>query len=730
MSPEAVLDTIRLFLNQYQNLDRVSSSNWSDVCYVVSSCLSQILTRAGDKLTDSSTVEQLLVISFVGRYETLPTEQNKGMWESIWTEMLQVSTHGTQQIAVEKSLSSLLKFISKMLRNNSWSIRTQGLLALQDVIRMVDKSFLVTQAAPFSQCVDSMLQLITPGNIWTGQHQVLETLAILVSKCKDNLDYTSTSTQSVDANDDGCPSDSIPRELLQSPSLTLNPGNISLPAIGTSNLDKVAVNLISVHRIVQLVLRESVRGDAEYRLSAGKALVALPWETLATRNLSLFVSTLPALCSLLGATEEYLYIDRIKTQLQSQYTRLLTVEEPGSVDVQLTQSSNSTVTSVNVGSVNSRVVTSAASKAASQASYTKKPNAASLFGSRYGTAVTAKKTAVKRARITESRLAGSVAVAAADGAQADDGEGKQSESTAPESSEPSSESVQTAENAIAASEIPSVESSDTTPAIAATASDNTSASNASKESGTVDSTELVNTSIKLNDPAFRMKVAECISQGWSRIGGADAAPFPAELESFRSTLLHWCVYALQNEVWSLKKAALDLCAKLFRESTEDVRHWQAYQAARSGLGDEDDRKKLEAWNCELIAIEAAILQAIITCSADTKHSPLRAQAFDCLFQLCRNTLLQINSGTSNNSGRLASFLTCYRNCIDVLLQTSTSASTHTQSDSPVVSKLIRYYGTCHEGFTEPSSDVLMKQATAKEAWAELKSKLPVETFNH
>ena len=200
MPEGSVQDTVTLFLNRYTSL--TGPFLRAETSHMVASGLQQILIHASDKITSSTLIQELLIISYIAKFESdISVEyHNSDLWKNVYNEMLLLSRYGTDTIAIEKTYVSSLEWVYKLLSDNSWHVRQQGLSVLTDLITHLkgsDKRS--TLLSKLGSCYEALLVLLSYGQIWTGQERVYDLLSSVTQLLSDStlgyIDYTNTTEE-------------------------------------------------------------------------------------------------------------------------------------------------------------------------------------------------------------------------------------------------------------------------------------------------------------------------------------------------------------------------------------------------------------------------------------------------------------------------------------------------------------------------------------------------------
>ena len=714
MPEGSVQDTVTLFLNRYTSL--TGPFLRAETSHMVASGLQQILIHASDKITSSTLIQELLIISYIAKFESdISVEyHNSDLWKNVYNEMLLLSRYGTDTIAIENTYVSSLEWVYKLLSDNSWHVRQQGLSVLFDLITHLKgsdkgsdkKSILLSK---LGSCYEALLVLLSYGQVWTGQERVYDLISSVTQLLSEStlsyIDYTNTedlkeivtySTSSTSSAGRSAVYDSynlasLVQEIGYHRDETLNlSGSGSLTTAGTdSSVSKATENMpewrVSMKALLVKLIEETKRGDGEYKLAVARCLSSMPLVKITSSNLRLFIGILPDFCRLIGATETQLDSQKVLLSLQAYRVVSSTVAAPST--------GTGTTTPISVAS---KVVKT----------YPKK-NTADMFGSRYGSTPA---TTCKGGRVTVKRM-------------------KMTTTTVKQEKEKEDEAFSASVTVESATE------ASTTPV--------TITSNQGPSSESVITTALTltpaptPTHIPLESPAFRMTLLDCLIKGWPAAsypltwlstkydGQASEAQFK-DLLYTREILILWCVHTLQHDVWTLKKAALSLLGRIFIISDKV----QAYLSINTtsttanginGLGLGDPQVKQDLMNTLLLLIS--------TNATVAKHSALRLACYDCL-----SLMFDASIATASES-----FWVPYEASVEALLgilatttntydpsttstATATTSSTAINTTSTDVS--VSYTVAQNKAsFTETNTDVLDKIGKDKAGWYEIKRRI-------
>jgi hypothetical protein len=258
---------------------------------VIAECLGAILRRAGEQLEQGSPVwVPLLCVSYIGSRHL--DEDVAVAWTAVWNEALSYSGSGNKFSALLRTLPMVATQIVELLHSLSWVQRTIGLSVCRDVASLFPYDVMQVYLYDIITALLSCIKF----RIWNGQALVLETLVALLEKYRDIYVFGSWGTGSIvellsssscdaqSGSGSGGTTDMAERDVTEHAAQ----GYVTAASIIRRHSDPpgsygdgqrrisegagpglMQVNCVA---LVELLLRESVRGDKTYRYSAAKAL--------------------------------------------------------------------------------------------------------------------------------------------------------------------------------------------------------------------------------------------------------------------------------------------------------------------------------------------------------------------------------------------------------------------------------------------------------------------------
>jgi hypothetical protein len=636
------------------------SDRRSDGAAAVASCLQAIVGRCSHKLADHDVWTLILSVAYVGSFDA--DEACRTEWASVLSDSLAQSGAGNKTTALQRALAPVLTAIRQCLQDLSWSRREHGLRALQDMLKSV--SVPDRELYPYLLPVaETLLRLIRP-QIWTGQAQVLETLALLVCKCDSAL--------SVSAEESGqqgllVRSGQTVLALDDVPAATELGINTTTTTTTATDLDRLAFAAgtgagaekgwcLGAEALLALLLKEAGRGEKAYRLAAAIAISELPWKRLARDAPSVGVGSLEMFCAVVGVAP---------------YAAPITDS---------TDSGSAEVTGVNRGPTEQQKI-----RALTRPTYTKKSTSSlSLFGGRYvgggppkagggsgSSGVEEGEVVQLHAPLTTGSIvrightdgnsgnnsprAGADTSGAAEGgsssSHAMDVEPNDGDEGGEERDEREQQALMELEREAAVEQ--GLALSEAAARDARLLSMLEDQEGGGEEEGESEATKKQKTSAtgasivpSSPDPAFRIRFVETLSQAWPV--HCNAAPIPSSRSSVMSgslvtvsadyrdsitttwlrqttvACLEWVrTVALQTESWALRRAGLRLVESMMRPIADSSNRDMQTAVATPTLGVMDTQM-----------IETA-LDAVAAGSADVKHAKVRVAALQTLEALLR-----------------------------------------------------------------------------------------------
>jgi hypothetical protein len=285
-----------------------------DETLTVSECILSIIKKAGDRIDDTETWNSVLSCSYLGCYYS--DETVKSSWKAVWGEALVHSGCGSKQAALLRIISDVSEQIVKLLGSLSWVQRTSGLAALNDVSSLVSED---SFGPSLYNLLEAVLLNIKP-RIWSGQQNVIETLILVLERYTNIYDFSDWMVPDEEAEvvldskdtDEGA-SDNQPisavvryvrldkllkkSDLLAGLKRKLNSDTSASSTQADPNSPR-----ISVPALFRLLLRESKRGDKDYRFFAMKSLSEMRfcWDHVSREKPELFMDIIDELMSLAG----------------------------------------------------------------------------------------------------------------------------------------------------------------------------------------------------------------------------------------------------------------------------------------------------------------------------------------------------------------------------------------------------------------------------------------------
>jgi hypothetical protein len=615
VNAELIASVCEELISRYEALGRDDGSE----APVIASCLSQIVTRAGDRLLDDCAWSRLLACTYVGTSDT--SREAQEVWTKLWPEVLSGSTTGTKTAALLRVLPIIVNLVVVLLSDLSWDKRKQAVAVIADLTVSLSNS----QLSPcMGGVVEALLGCIS-GRIWTGQAEALETLSAVVSKCypvaATNL-HAKRSLSSDNCGDSG--KNRVTEQTREHPSgdsrdvaFNLDKTIVKKPSVmsvtDSMHLDTAVIALsidlseadnfntiisrctdslsenknihvlkLSLQGLITLLLHEAQRGDREYRLSAARALSTLPWTAMSSvpegrRIFSLFVSEFARLG---GVTPRPAKSDEASEAANSSIVKsLLTVSEK--VDIKDERRKRQQTNSA-------------------------------MFGSRYGIDFKEKRRYNGASTASFPVTVASDSVLHSDSTVGDidtDMETEAMSNNQDDNNQQNSTSVPELEEneSTFTGLIPLQEGGEGTQEVDATTFPAKSAS----------------TGLSFQDPAYRAKMMECISLGWPLIIDGTVISdilWTQQIEGGSDVrvdgLVTWASAIMNSgEVWSICVSALQILGVVLSV-------WQGV-----GRVENDSNSVLSSSDSDLFM---AAVQIITVAMNDRKHSKVRIAALICL----------------------------------------------------------------------------------------------------
>jgi hypothetical protein len=257
--PEYIDSAIGAIVSKYYTKSALDE----DARCALASLLLQVINGAIDKDLGDATWRKVVLVSYVGSFDTATIV--KEVWTKVFFEAIQGSGAGTKVAALELVHSEALVVAELTLRDLNWNRRVQGVALVLDLLEVVPTE----QLAGGLDTTMNTLLLTLPGQIWTGQERVLEALAVIMGKLKTHLDTFAGRDELL-----------FTREgVLTVSGLFSNNDITSSRASVNEDMEETSSTSwrLSVRGVITLLLRESQRGNPQYRLAAAVSLSSLPW---------------------------------------------------------------------------------------------------------------------------------------------------------------------------------------------------------------------------------------------------------------------------------------------------------------------------------------------------------------------------------------------------------------------------------------------------------------------
>jgi hypothetical protein len=246
-------------------------------------------------------------------------EEAKMSWEKVFSSAVLQSTLGTKEAAVKVVLGDVLKAAVTLLQSQSWTMRSQAVSVLKDVLSFIPSGLIAPNTA---EVMTALLRTI-PGQMWRGKGDLLRVVASLLDKCPQCLDaemlpgdlfrvspvsfgHSSKNSQAHDMLLLVQLGDMESRaRLAEQISIRIAEYNKSRQQQHHTESellvdDNVLANFpqcsgwrLSWVGIVSVLLQETARSDRQYRLAAASSLCTLPWSSM--KSVAAIRSVLPLL---------------------------------------------------------------------------------------------------------------------------------------------------------------------------------------------------------------------------------------------------------------------------------------------------------------------------------------------------------------------------------------------------------------------------------------------------
>ena len=278
---------------------------------IIGECLSHIIKRSGERIEDEHAWHSILACSYIG---SLYSEESiKAPWMLVWTESLAHSGLGDKYSALLKILPRVCERIVSLLSSLSWVARTVGLSVLNDVTMLIPfgdiNLYLPNVLCALFNCIKLRIWKMENSS---GQGGVLETIAAVIERYSSLYDYSIWFTEG--SKEQAVESDDMKNVIVNDEKAEVNIDEIVLTsqiqlsdrAVVDSYLDlslllkftdvapkelsnkrkfessysedmssKVRELRVSVVSVIDMFLKETLRGDKVYKFNAIKALATM-----------------------------------------------------------------------------------------------------------------------------------------------------------------------------------------------------------------------------------------------------------------------------------------------------------------------------------------------------------------------------------------------------------------------------------------------------------------------
>jgi hypothetical protein len=306
-------------VNTYLSLER----DQLDRSLALAQCIQQIVQRGGHRLDEgagsrTALWSNLLSCAFIGRHDTDP--ECKVVWEATWESALSASGAGTKLSALMQMLPNVLELVRAMCLERSWHRRAQAIRVLRDVISSLPEDIMARELSAIPVQVTGLLRALLgllPGPIWTGQAAVLEAISELMSKypsCIEIAGWNGADLANLGVlhGTDSVGGDRVTVAEVTSPGLLQSvldsldtAGNTAgaeravLPEAGeaTWRMNLLGWVVVLVHEARRGNKGSGTVHESEYRLAAAHAVSLLPWQRVCATpaGVRLFLTVLPLL---------------------------------------------------------------------------------------------------------------------------------------------------------------------------------------------------------------------------------------------------------------------------------------------------------------------------------------------------------------------------------------------------------------------------------------------------
>eukprot|EP01039_Chlorochromonas_danica_P009844 gene9844-10889_t len=299
---EALEDEVRQLIECYETCSASFSSSLQekDLPRVMAAALQEIIKKAGDRLKDSDLISLLLSTAFVGSEEI--EEEVREQWSQTFSAVLETTGVGSKVMAIRRAVVPITRHAALLLLSLSWERRRQATGIVRELLANMAWPLL----APNMGRVLAALWSTMRCNAWQGQEEVLECLSLILAKAGN---VTGEECGASAANQFSYNLDSPPIALLLNSDSLPRPLRLEISETGdalfqSSSLQEELRALFQANRdpnflcttdwtmnpraFLLYFAHELSRKEADYRLAAARAMVAVPW--------TLFRSTIPAAC--------------------------------------------------------------------------------------------------------------------------------------------------------------------------------------------------------------------------------------------------------------------------------------------------------------------------------------------------------------------------------------------------------------------------------------------------
>ena len=580
---------------------------------------------------------------YLGGYDTNPEAQE--VWAKLWPEVLSGCATGTKISALLRVLPIIVKLVCTLLLDLSWNKRKQAVAVLSDLIVSLNSK----ELSPYmGGMVESLLRSI-PGQIWNGQGQAIEALAMVINKCfqTDNIDLKMSKDNLLcqrtykNKNEENTFSDeNKTNEFDDEIIFTLMDAKIKkliLPTAESLILDTtaIAINMelnsssyiqsnqnqfisandkfdknktwiVSLKGLINLLLYETSRGDRDYRLSAAKALSLLPWIniTLSLEGQEIFSSFVREFARLGGviapAVDPTNFTSGDGVPVRIDDSRIIgSNEREGNDDLK--------------GEIRRKQQTNTA-----------------MFGSRYGIEFKEVKSSSLRRRNPITATSSSVTSSSAVNILQHSSNAER-DLLIERNTIDTTHMIDNSSQMHIATDLDTMELENTDAVTAVSIGDvfvNVEVEEGNRNGHEIavqslSSHGIIGSGSQSSDPAFRVKMLHCISTGWP-VKTLIVSKLTTQCDNLDAGyLISWAIgIGESGEVWSIRVAALQLLgAVLSARQREEEKGEEDFPPIVAGVGNSD------------VSIFLSAIRAITIGMADRKYSKVRVAALICLNKL-------------------------------------------------------------------------------------------------